>query len=225
MEVKMKIFQHQHPLLYARVFVSEWPAPLGENYEIEHIRSYFGIKNFDFHPPPNIKTIVRDLLRVGGFSPSGRNKPACEYLTKAIEKGWFTTDKGINAAVDCCNAISLHSQLPVSVIDIRKTTPPYTIKICPESTSYIFNPSGQILRADGLLALWDQEEPCGTSVKDSQRSKTDEQTIRTLSVVWGHKDIKEYTDVVTEQYLALQSTIQFNNTAVQNEEVRISMID
>ena len=122
----MKIFQHQHPLLYARAFLSDWPAPLGENYELEHIRSYFGIKSFDFQPPPNIKTIIRDLLRVGGFSPSGRNKPACEYLTKAIEKGWFTTDKGINAAVDCCNAISLHSQLPVSVIDIRKTTPPYT---------------------------------------------------------------------------------------------------
>ena len=221
----MNIFQHQHPLLYARTFVSEWPAPLGENYELEHIRSYFGIKNFDFQPPPNIKTIIRDLLRIGGFSPSGRNKPACEYLTKAIEKGWFTTDKGINAAVDCCNAISLHSQLPVSVIDIRKTAPPYIIKICPEDTNYVFNPSGQTLRADGLLALWDQEEPCGTSVKDSQRSKTDEQTIRTLSVVWGHKDIKEYIDVVTEQYLTLQSTIQFNNTAVRNEEVMISVID
>ena len=61
---KMNIFQHQHPLLYARAFVSEWPAPLGKN-EIEHIRSYFGIQNFDFQPP-NIKTIMRSI-RVGGF--------------------------------------------------------------------------------------------------------------------------------------------------------------
>ena len=110
------------------------------------------------------------------------------------------------------------------MIDVRKTTPPYTIKICPENTSYIFNPSGQILRADGLLALWDQQDPCGTSVKDSQRSKTDEQTIKTLSIVWGHKEIKEYTDLVTEQYLVLQHMIQFNNVAVRNKEITISVM-
>ena len=224
MDETMNISQHPHPLLYARAFTSVWPAPLGEHYELTHVRSYFGDQTFDFQPPPDIKSIIRNLLRVGGFSPSGRNKPACEYLTKAIEKGWFSKETGINAAVDCCNAVSLHSQLPISVIDVRKTTPPYNIKICPEKTSYIFNPSGQILRADGLLALWDQNEPCGTSVKDSQRSKTDEQTIKTLSIVWGHKEIKEFTDVVTEQYLILQHMIQFNNVAVRNEEITISIM-
>ena len=215
----MNIAQESHSLLYAKAFLTNWPAPLGENYDLSHVRSFFGKQHFEFEPPPNIKTLIRDLLREGGFSPSGRNKPACEYLSKAIEKGWFSPSHGINAAVDCCNAISLHSQLPISVIDISKATPPFKIRICPKDTSYIFNPSGQILRADGLLALFDQNGPCGTSVKDAQITKTDNNTLQTLSIVWSHIDVQDYTDIVTKTYIALQNTL-----AIQNQHPQTTLI-
>jgi DNA/RNA-binding domain of Phe-tRNA-synthetase-like protein len=218
----MKIIQQPHSLLYARVFVSSWPAPLGSDYDLSYVRSFFGQEDFDFQQPQNIKQTIRNLLRVGGFSPSGRNKPACEYLTKAIEKEWFSPTKGINAAVDCCNAISLHSQLPISVIDLHKAAPPFSIQICEEDTSYIFNPSGQVLRADGLLAFFDQNGPCGTSVKDAQRTKTDEQTTKTLSIIWGHKDIQKYTDIVAEAYMKLQMDVHHNGTTVHNQEVTVT---
>ena len=218
----MNISQEPHSLLYATAFLTDWPAPLGENYNLSRVRRFFGEQNFEFEPPSNIKILIRDLLRKGGFSPSGRNKPACEYLSKAVEKGWFSPSHGINAAVDCCNAVSLHSQLPISVIDISKATPPFTIRVCPKDTSYIFNPSGQILRADGLLALCDQNGPCGTSVKDAQRTKTDDKTLQTLSIVWSHIDIQEYTDIVTKMYIELQNTLATDNQHPQSTVIAIT---
>ena len=47
LEEIMNISQHKHPLLYARAFISEWPAPLGADYELTHVRSYFGAQFFD----------------------------------------------------------------------------------------------------------------------------------------------------------------------------------
>ena len=63
------------------------------------------------------KLLVRNLLRHGGFKPSGRSKPASEYLISAVEKGRLGS---INAAVDCCNVASLHSGLPISVVDVGR---------------------------------------------------------------------------------------------------------
>ena len=57
-----------------------------------------------------VKTAVRDLLRHGGYKPSGRSKPAAEYLTGALAKGEFPR---INALVDACNVVSLHSGPPI----------------------------------------------------------------------------------------------------------------
>ena len=76
--------------------------------------------------PDDIKTQIRDLLRHGGFKPSGRSKPASEYLVSAVQKGRLDT---INPAVDCCNVASLHSGLPISVVDIGRGTGPWRIGI------------------------------------------------------------------------------------------------
>ena len=37
----------------------------------------------------------------------------------------------------------------------------------------------------GLLCLFDAAGPCANAVKDAQRTKTDDTTRRTLSVIWG----------------------------------------
>src|SRR5687767_9011765 len=53
-----------------------------------------------------LRQSVRDLLRSGGYKPTGRSKPASEYLVRAAEQGAL---RSINAAVDVCNAVSLAS--------------------------------------------------------------------------------------------------------------------
>lgn len=67
-----------------------------------------------FQPSDGVRKAVRDLLREGGFKPSGRSKPASEYLAGVDSLG------GINPVVDACNAASLHSGLPISVVDLDR---------------------------------------------------------------------------------------------------------
>ena len=172
-----------HPLLDAAVFRTTWPAPLGE-VDASGPRAFFA----PGAPAPlqadeAVRGAVRDLLRAGGFKPTGRSKPASEYLLKAREEGWL--QGGINAAVDACNAVSLHSGLPITVVDAELATPPWRLGLCPPGTSYVFNPSGQVIDIGGLLALFDAQGPCGGPVKDSQRTKTHAGTRRTLTVIWG----------------------------------------
>jgi DNA/RNA-binding domain of Phe-tRNA-synthetase-like protein len=129
-----------------------------------------------------IRSAVRDLLRHGGFKPTGRSKPASEYLVKAAEQN---TLSAINLAVDACNAVSLHSGLPISVVDLDLAHEPFRVGIAPPGSSYVFNPSGQTIDVGRLLCLFDIEGPCANAVKDSQRTKTSPETRRTLTLIWG----------------------------------------
>lgn len=125
---------------------------------------------------------VRDLLRHGGYKPAGRGKPASEYLVRAAERHELGS---INLAVDACNAVSLHSGLPVSVVDFDRVNEPLRVAMAGPDDSYVFNASGHEIRLAGLLCLHDAEGPCANAVKDSQRSKTGPDTRRTLSLIWG----------------------------------------
>ena len=124
---------------------------------------------------------VRDMLRRSGYKPTGRGKPASEYLVRAAEESGL---RSINAVVDACNAASLHSGLPISVVDLDRTRAP--LRIAPAGAEkYVFNASGQDIDVEGLLCLHDAEGPCANAVKDSQRTKTSESTRRVLAIVWG----------------------------------------
>jgi len=129
-----------------------------------------------------IRTAVRDLLRAGGFKPAGRSKPASEYLVAAVAEGRFPS---INAGVDACNVVSLHSGLPISLVDVDLLDGPLEIRIASPGTSYAFNPSGQVIDVSGLVCLHDAQGPTGTPVKDAQRTKTHDGTRAALSIVWG----------------------------------------
>jgi len=91
----------------------------------------------------------------------------------------------INAAVDTCNAVSLHSGLPISVIDLDRATPPLRLGVAKPGEKYVFNASGQEIDLGGLLCLFDAEGPSANGVKDAQRTKTHAGTRRTFTVVWG----------------------------------------
>lgn len=177
------MFIEPHPLLDARVFRTIFPRPLGEAptpaeiAELLSLTAAAPVKSDD-----QVREAVRLLLRHGGFKPSGRSKPASEYLIRAVGEGALSS---INACVDVCNIVSLHSGLPISVVDLARATAPFKIAIAPQGASYIFNASGQSIDLGGLLCLWDRDGPCANAVKDAQRTKTDGTTTETLTVIWG----------------------------------------
>ena len=129
-----------------------------------------------------LRVAVRELLRHGGYKPTGRGKPSAEYLLRAASEGSLAS---INFAVDACNIVSLHSGLPISVVDLDRVVPPLSIGIAPTGSRYVFNNAGQEIDVEGLLCLRDAEGPCANAVKDCQRTKTHAATRRTLSLIWG----------------------------------------
>ena len=193
-----------HPLLDVAVFVTQLPSPLGTLATPDAIS---GLAVLDTEAPltrsDDTKTRVRDLLRHAGFRPSGRSKPASEYLIAAVRKGWLSPERSINLAVDACNVVSLHSGLPISVIDLDRADQPLQIAACAPDTRYEFNPSGQIIDVSHLLCLHDAQGPCAGPVKDSQRTKTHPETTRTLSIVWGTRDLPGRTHHTLRWYRQL----------------------
>jgi len=172
-----------HPLLDLRAFITDFPRTLAEmNSDTELIQLLSLGADAPMQSSDEFRLAVRDLLRHGGFKPTGRNKPASEYLIKAANGGLRST---INLAVDACNAVSLHSGLPISVVDAERARKPFRVEVAPPESEYVFNNAGQVIRLDGLLCLFDADGPCGNAVKDSQRTKTGPETCRTLSLIWG----------------------------------------
>jgi DNA/RNA-binding domain of Phe-tRNA-synthetase-like protein len=165
----------RHPLLDLHCFVTMFPRPLGEMPSPQDVAAPLSSDDA-------VREAVRALLRHGGFKPTGRSKPASEYLLKAVRENQLSP---INLAVDVCNIVSFHSGLPISVVDLERTRPPLRVGIAPPGSSYVFNASGQTMDLSGLLCLFDADGPCANAVKDAQRTKTGPETRRTLSLVWG----------------------------------------
>ena len=172
-----------HPRLCARAFVTQFLRPVGES----EVPVWLHELHRDGAPAPlcrseELRGAVRDLLRHGGYKPTGRGKPSSEYLARAAVEGGLPR---INLAVDACNAVSLHSGLPISVVDLDRAQAPLRIGIAGAGERYVFNAAGQEIDIEGLLNLFDAAGPCANAVKDAQRTKTHPGTLRTLSVLWG----------------------------------------
>lgn len=183
MEETPSISVEPHPSLRIGAFAAEFPAPLGETPSPPWL---LDLLRLDAVAPvarsEDLRAAVRDVLRHGGYKPTGRGKPSSEYLVReAGEEGI----RPINLAVDACNAVSLQSGFPISVVDADLARPPYRIAIAPEGSRYVFNPSGQVIDLAGIPCLGDLQGPCGNAVKDAQRTKTHAGTRRTISIVWG----------------------------------------
>lgn len=190
-----------HPLLEAGFVTASFSRPLGE---LGSVASVMALLRLDARAPiaadDAVRTAVRDLLRHAGYKPTGRGKPASEYLVRAVGDGALSS---INAVVDACNVASLHSGLPISVVDLDRAEGPLKVGVAPEGTSYVFNASGQVIDVSKLLCLLDAQGACANAVKDSQRTKTSSHTTRTLSVIWGTKALPGRTRVTVEWYQKL----------------------
>lgn len=172
-----------HHLLRIAAFETTFPAPLGDRPSPDWLVHLLKLEaSAPFQPGEELRVAIRDMLRQGGYKPTGRGKPASEYLVRAASDGVLGS---INLAVDACNATSLHSGLPISVIDLGRAHAPFHIAVAQERDRYVFNSAGQEIELAGLKCLFDAEGACGNAVKDAQRTKTSEATKRTLSVLWG----------------------------------------
>lgn len=191
----------EHPSLHLAGFVAVYPEPLGRTSVPESLTALLALDA----PAPvqrseETRAAVRDLLRHGGYKPTGRGKPSSEYLVRAAGDGVLGS---INAAVDACNAVSLASGLPISVIDLDRARGALRVGIAAAGERYVFNASGQEIDVSGLLCLFDAEGPCANAVKDAQRTKTGGETRRTLSLIWGPADDGERVEATLGWYLEL----------------------
>ena len=151
------------------------------------------------------RAAVRDMLRLGGYKPTGRGKPASEYLVRAASEGTLAS---INVAVDACNAVSLHSGFPISVVDLDRAQAPFRIGIAGAGVSYVFNASRQEIDLSGLVCLFDATGPCGNAVRDAQRTKTTPETRATLSVIWGCAGFEERLGETERWYRAVLGDVR-----------------
>src|SRR5437870_8139826 len=187
-----------HPLLLYGAFTTTFPQALGN---VPSPPWLTDLLRLDAGAPlrrdEQGRQRIRDLLRHGGYKPTGRGKPASEYLARAAAEGLLAP---INVAVDACNAVSLHSGIPISVVDLESAAPPYRIRLGKAGEAYVFNPAGQVMDLEGLLCLTDALGPCANAVKDSQRTKTGEATRRTLSILWAASGLEERLERALEWY-------------------------
>lgn len=204
-----------HRLLDVGAFVTRFADPLARLTTPSAITDLLAPgATTPFSSSETVRSEIRNLLREGGFKPSGRSKPASEYLVAAHAENRFPR---INAAVDACNVASLFSGLPISLIDLDRVVGPLRVQVAPPATTYVFNPSGQVIDASGLLAVYDSEGPTGTPVKDAQRTKTHDETRTTLAVVWGTTALPDRTRAVTHWYRELVALIP----GARNEDVAL----
>jgi hypothetical protein len=130
--------------------------------------------------------------------------PSTSYAPLAATDGALGS---INAAVDACNAVSLHSGFPISVVDLDRASAPFRIAIAPAGASYVFNASGQEIDLSGLLCLHDAAGPCANAVRDAQRTKTSADTRSTLSVIWGCAGFEARLTQAEDWYRALLAQV------------------
>lgn len=131
------------------------------------------------------KKDVRAMLRYGAYRPSGRGKPASEYLVRAALDGTFPR---ISRPVDVNNTISLASGFPGSLFDGDVTGHDLLLRRGVAGESYVFNASGQVIDLADLLLVCRRANgtwmPCGNPVKDSEETKIRPSTRSVVGVLY-----------------------------------------
>lgn len=135
--------------------------------------------------PGEVRQRVRQILRYGKYRPSGRSKPASEFLLRAALDDSFPL---VNGPVDVNNVVSLESGFPGSIFDAKLSGRHLLLRRGAPGESYVFNPSGQSIDLQDLLLVCrrteDGWEPCGNPVKDSMMTKIRPETRSVLAVLY-----------------------------------------
>jgi DNA/RNA-binding domain of Phe-tRNA-synthetase-like protein len=137
-----------------------------------------------------VRKAARDVLRNGRYKPTGRGKPASEYLLRSAQQEGPAFPR-INAPVDVANYVSLQTLLPVSLWDLDLAgVARFAFRLGRPGEAYAFNTAGQTILLDDLVVgccLVDEEDdgrPIVNPVKDSLATKTTDQTRRVAACVY-----------------------------------------
>jgi DNA/RNA-binding domain of Phe-tRNA-synthetase-like protein len=128
---------------------------------------------------------VRDLLRHGKYKPTGRGKPASEYLLAAAREDRFPR---INNLVDASNWVSLATLLPISLIDLGKAgASGFSVRRGRAGEAYVFNSGDQVIELEDLLltAADPGDRATANPVKDSMATKLGEGASDVLAVIYA----------------------------------------
>ncbi|HKJ45063.1 MAG TPA: phenylalanine--tRNA ligase beta subunit-related protein [Balneolales bacterium] len=122
----------------------------------------------------NFRLESRNMLRNGDYKPTGRGKPASEYLLRAAQEGNFPR---INTVVDINNYISLRYMVPISLWDLDSAaSTQYIFRLGKENENFIFNESEQKIELKDLVTGYKvdryKEIPIINPIKDSLKTKT-----------------------------------------------------
>ena len=158
----------------------------------------------DLTPSESARRVAaRDILRNGRYRPTGRGKPASEYLLRAAAEEDYRFPR-INAPVDVCNYLSLKHVLPISLWDLDLAeTDAFIFRLGRPGEQYVFNAGGQTIDVEDLLVgCRVREDDVRTAeaivnpVKDSLLTKTTPQTTRVAACVYtpasvvSHKELE-----------------------------------
>lgn len=139
--------------------------------------------------PLEVRRRVRKMLRHGKYKPSGRSKPASEFLLRAALSESFPL---VNGPVDVNNAVSLESGFPGSIFDADVSGRHLLIRRGFPDEEYVFNPSGQTIDLQDLLLVCRKTdtgwEACGNPVKDAMMTKISAGTVNVVAVLYAPID-------------------------------------
>jgi len=136
--------------------------------------------------PELVRTEMRNVLRAGGYKPTGRGKPASEFLLgQALDHGL----PRVNNLVDINNFVSLKTALPISIFDTERLGSDVSIRYGRAGEKYVFNSSGQEMDIRGLPVICRADEPVGNAVKDSMHTKVEAETQEVLAVIYGSRKL------------------------------------
>ena len=153
--------------------------------------------------PGGNRGAIRDLLRFGGHKPSGRGKPASEYLAAVAQKGTFPA---INNVVDVNNYFSLMTGWPMSVLDLPRAlgdTDALEVRFGRPDERYVFNASGQEISLRGLLSVGQAEGVLiGNPVRDAMTAKTNDASVDLVTFIYTSAEITDAGSLlkVAERY-------------------------
>ena len=138
--------------------------------------------------PETVRKAIRDVLRVGGYKPTGRGKPASEYLVGAAREQGLPR---VNNLVDINNLVSLMTALPISIFDADQLGDNIVIRFGRSAESYQFNSSGQIMDLTGIPVVCRAatDESVGNAVKDSMLAKVGPTTRNVTAVLYGSRQL------------------------------------
>lgn len=137
-----------------------------------------------------VRRAVRDVLRNGRYKPTGRGKPASEYLLRSAEREDEAAFPRINAPVDICNYISLKYLVPISLWDLDLAgTSAFVFRLGRADEAYMFNQGGQAIDLEDLIVgcrlRGGTDEPIVNPVKDSLATKTTAETRRVAACIYA----------------------------------------